>query len=279
MNFIKKLLLSSKFDTILVIVDQLTKQIIFISAHDTIISVNLACLFVLHMFSKYSVPSHITSNRGLEFVLNSSIPQTLLLTCGFTLLQATTPKVIDKPNAQIKLLSNTSVYIVTTSKITSLNSYLSQSLPIIMLQVLLLVFFHSLPIRDIIQTLLFTLNTILLPPEPITSLQISMSYKVSLKLKSLWPNNVIRNPLICNIPPLLISKQVINFLSRLSSSEPLSLQRNFLKNILDLMKSLSSLVYYCSPSVFQSLYALFIQFSICPCLNPPYPTLSPREHN
>jgi len=74
MNFIKKLLLSSKFDTILVIVDWLTKQIIFISAHDTIISVNLACLFVLHMFSKYSVPSHITSDRGLEFVLNSSIP-------------------------------------------------------------------------------------------------------------------------------------------------------------------------------------------------------------
>ena len=212
MNFIKKLLLSSKFDTILVIVDWLTKQIIFISAHDTIISVNLACLFVLYMFSKYSVPSHITSDRGLEFVLNSSIPQTLLLTCGFTLLQATTLKVIDKPNAQIRLLSNTSMYIVTTSKITSLNSYLLRSLPIIMLQVLLLVFFHSLPIRDIIQTLLFTLNTILLPPEPMTSLQISMSYKVSLKLKSLWPNNVIRNPLMCNIPPLLISKQVINFL-------------------------------------------------------------------
>ena len=263
MNFIKKLLLSSKFDTILVIVDQLTKQIIFISAHDTIISVNLACLFVLHMFSKYSVPSHITSNRGLEFVLNSSIPQTLLLTCGFTLLQATTPKVIDKPNAQIKLLSNTSVYIVTTSKITSLNSYLSQSLPIIMLQVLLLVFFHSLPIRDIIQTLLFTLNTILLPPEPITSLQISMSYRELSKLKYPWLNNIIRNLLMHNVPLLLISKQMTKFVSRLSSSEPLSLQRNFPINTLDPMKLLLSLVLYYSSSVFQSPYALFIQFSMC----------------
>ena len=33
-------------------------------------SVDLAHLFILHVFSKYSVSSHITSNRGLEFVSN-----------------------------------------------------------------------------------------------------------------------------------------------------------------------------------------------------------------
>jgi len=70
MNFIKKLLLFSRFDTILVIVNQLTKQVIFTPAHDIIMSTDLACLFILHVFSKHSVPSHITSNRGLEFVLN-----------------------------------------------------------------------------------------------------------------------------------------------------------------------------------------------------------------
>ena len=70
MDFIKKLPSSSGFNTILVIVDWLTKQVIFISAHDTIISVNLVCLFVLHVFSKHSVPSHVTSDRGLEFVSN-----------------------------------------------------------------------------------------------------------------------------------------------------------------------------------------------------------------
>jgi len=70
MDFIKKLLLFSGFDTILVIVDQLIKQVIFISAYDTIMSVDLAHLFVLHMFSKYDVPSHVISDRGLEFVLN-----------------------------------------------------------------------------------------------------------------------------------------------------------------------------------------------------------------
>jgi len=57
-------------DTILVIVDQLTKQVIFISAHDTIMSMDLAHLFILHVFSKYSIPSHVTSNRGSEFMLN-----------------------------------------------------------------------------------------------------------------------------------------------------------------------------------------------------------------
>jgi len=70
MDFIKKLPLSSGFNTILVIVNQLTKQMIFIPAHDTIMSTDLACLFVLHVFSKYSVPFYITSDRDSEFVLN-----------------------------------------------------------------------------------------------------------------------------------------------------------------------------------------------------------------
>jgi len=70
MDFIKKLLLFSGFDTILVIVDWLTKQAIFIPAHDTIMSMDLACLFILHVFSKHSIPSHVISNRGSEFVSN-----------------------------------------------------------------------------------------------------------------------------------------------------------------------------------------------------------------
>jgi len=70
MDFIEKLPSSSRFDTILVIVDQLTKQVIFIPAHDTITSADLARLFVLHVFSKHGVPSHVTSDRGSEFVSN-----------------------------------------------------------------------------------------------------------------------------------------------------------------------------------------------------------------
>jgi len=43
---------------------------IFISVHDTIMSVDLVYLFVLHMFSKHSVFFHVISDRSLEFMLN-----------------------------------------------------------------------------------------------------------------------------------------------------------------------------------------------------------------
>ena len=69
-DFIEKLLSFSRFDTILVIVDWLTKQAIFIPAHNTITPTDLACLFVFYVFSKHSVLSYVTSNRGLEFVSN-----------------------------------------------------------------------------------------------------------------------------------------------------------------------------------------------------------------
>ena len=69
-DFIEKLPLSSGFDTILVIVDWLTKQVIFIPAHNTIMSADLACLFILHMFSKHGISSHVTSDRSSEFVSN-----------------------------------------------------------------------------------------------------------------------------------------------------------------------------------------------------------------
>ena len=87
MDFIKKLLSSSRFDTILVTVDWLTKQVIFIPAHNTIMSTDLAHLFVLHVFSKHGIPSHVTSNRGLEFVSNffCSLDTALNMWLHFTL--------------------------------------------------------------------------------------------------------------------------------------------------------------------------------------------------
>ena len=86
MDFIEKFPSFSGFDTILVIVDWLTKQAIFIPAHDTIISVDLAHLFFLHMFSKHSIPSHVTSDRGSEFVSNFfwSLGTTLDMQLHFT---------------------------------------------------------------------------------------------------------------------------------------------------------------------------------------------------
>src|SRR5207245_2348851 len=44
------------------------KQGIFIPTHDTITSPELAKEFISHVFSKHRVTSHITSDRGPEFV-------------------------------------------------------------------------------------------------------------------------------------------------------------------------------------------------------------------
>jgi len=68
MDFIEHLPLSSGYSSILVVIDRLSKQGIFIPTHDTITSPELAKLFVTHVFSKHRVPSHVTSDRGLEFV-------------------------------------------------------------------------------------------------------------------------------------------------------------------------------------------------------------------
>ena len=91
MDFIEKLPFSSSFDTILVIVDRLSKQAIFIPTHNTITSAELACLFVTHVFSKHEVPSHVTSDHGSKFVshffhsLGIALDMRLYFTSGYHL--------------------------------------------------------------------------------------------------------------------------------------------------------------------------------------------------
>ena len=86
MDFIEKLPPSAGFDTILVIVDRLTKQSLFIPTHDTITSAELARLFILHVFLKHGVPSHVTSDHGSEFVSHffRSLGQVLDMKLHFT---------------------------------------------------------------------------------------------------------------------------------------------------------------------------------------------------
>jgi IS30 family transposase len=89
MDFIEKLPKSSGYDTILVIVDRLTKQSIFILTYDTITSAQLAQLFVIHVFSKHGIPSHVTSDHGLEFIssffhtLGKALNMNLHFTSGY----------------------------------------------------------------------------------------------------------------------------------------------------------------------------------------------------
>src|SRR5882724_334301 len=89
MDFIEKLPPSSRYTSILVIVDHLSKHSLFIPTHNTIMSPQLAQLFVLHVFSKHSVPSHITSDHGTEFVshffrsLGTALDMKLHFTSGY----------------------------------------------------------------------------------------------------------------------------------------------------------------------------------------------------
>ena len=68
MDFIEHLPLSNGFTSILVVVERLGKQGIFIPTYDTITSTQLAELFVIHVFSKHGVPGDATSDRGPEFI-------------------------------------------------------------------------------------------------------------------------------------------------------------------------------------------------------------------
>lgn len=68
MDFIEQLPLSGEFDSILVIVDRASKQVILIPCDVHITSADLARLFLIHVFSKHGVPSHVTSDRGKEFI-------------------------------------------------------------------------------------------------------------------------------------------------------------------------------------------------------------------
>jgi len=86
MDFIKKLSFSSKYNTILDIINQLSKHTIFILIADTIISYKLAKLFVIYIFFKHSVLSYVTSDYISEFVLNffQSLDTTLDMQLYFT---------------------------------------------------------------------------------------------------------------------------------------------------------------------------------------------------
>src|ERR1700731_3526735 len=71
MDFIKQLPESSGFTVILVVVDRFTKQGIFIPMTNEVNSVELAHLFVLHIFSKHGVPSHVIVAPSLSLIFSA----------------------------------------------------------------------------------------------------------------------------------------------------------------------------------------------------------------
>jgi hypothetical protein len=68
MDFIETLPNSNSYNSILVIVNRLMKQGIFIPTTINCTSEDFALLFILHVFSKHGIFKHVTSDRGSEFV-------------------------------------------------------------------------------------------------------------------------------------------------------------------------------------------------------------------
>jgi len=66
--FIEQLPPSGSYTDILVVVDRLTKQAVFIPTTRSINVTTLVELFIAHIFAKHRALSHITSDRGVEFV-------------------------------------------------------------------------------------------------------------------------------------------------------------------------------------------------------------------
>ena len=89
MDFIEQLPTSNGFTDILVIIDRLMKQAIFISMHNTINTSELAKLFISHVFTKHGISSHVTSDHGSEFVsrffhsLGTALDMKLHFTSGY----------------------------------------------------------------------------------------------------------------------------------------------------------------------------------------------------
>jgi hypothetical protein len=72
MDIIEGLPQSKEFDCILTIVDRFSKQAIFIPCDKHLDSLELARLFVTHVFSKHGVLAHASSDRGSEFMSDFS---------------------------------------------------------------------------------------------------------------------------------------------------------------------------------------------------------------
>jgi len=87
MDFIEQLPKSLGYTDILVVVDRLTKQAIFILTQRSINAIRLVEIFVRNIFSKHGVLSYVTSDWGTEFVSKffRALAATLNMRLYFTL--------------------------------------------------------------------------------------------------------------------------------------------------------------------------------------------------
>ena len=87
---------------------------------DTIMAQIQAKIFILHVFSKHGIPSHITSNRGSEFIslFFRSLGKALDMKLHFT----SSYYKCNRQNKLTRLLNSISKFIIITNKVTAATS-------------------------------------------------------------------------------------------------------------------------------------------------------------
>ena len=129
-------------------------------------SLELTRLFVLHVFSKHNVSSHVTFNRGSKFVSNFFYSLGITLDMWLHFTSGYHPE----DDGQTKCTNQTLKQYLHVYCNYQQDNW-SELLPLIEFaynNAPRPVFLYSSLIRDIIQTSLFTLNVMLFPPEPMT---------------------------------------------------------------------------------------------------------------
>jgi hypothetical protein len=106
MDHIDQLLISNRYNTILVVVDRLTKEAIFIPPKTTDTQDNLVKQYVQNVFSKHEAPLDIVSNKESKFTAEfwGQVCKVLGI---HTSLSSTYQ--MDRPSESIKYSNNTCI--------------------------------------------------------------------------------------------------------------------------------------------------------------------------
>ena len=206
MDFIEKLPESSGYTAILIVVDWLTKQTIFILTHNTITSPQLTELFILMSFpSMESCPTlHLIVVLSLFPISSNLLGKPLI--CDYISHWVIILKAIGRLNEWTKLSNSISRSIAVINRTIGLYCFPSLNSLTTMPQTWPPVSLPSLPIKDTTWTSLFILTEIFHPLMPENLLLILISFTKNCTHGSQLHRNITKAPQILNVLPCQTSK-------------------------------------------------------------------------